>query len=69
MRKRLLIAVMAAVLLSTACAESGTLDPDTSFRISEITDAIFERIQGKSFKDDCTFPGKICAICMCCMWT
>ena len=29
---------------------------DPSFRISEITDEIFERIYGKSFKEDCTLP-------------
>ena len=29
---------------------------DSAFRISEITDEIFERIQGKSFRDDCTLP-------------
>ena len=45
-----------ALLLSTACAETGTQAADDSFRISEITDEIFERIQGKSFKDDCTLP-------------
>ena len=57
MRRKLLTAVMATVLqLGTACAESGDLNPDTSFWISDITDEIFERIQGKSFKDDCTLP-------------
>jgi hypothetical protein len=57
MRRTLLAAVMAAVLLvSTACAEADELNPDTSFWISDITDEIFERIQGKSFKDDCTLP-------------
>jgi len=29
---------------------------DPSFWISEITDEIFERIKGKSFKEDCTLP-------------
>ena len=29
---------------------------DSGFWISEITDGIFERIQGKSFKEDCTLP-------------
>ena len=29
---------------------------DPSFRISEITDEIFGRIYGKSFKEDCTLP-------------
>ena len=57
MKRSLLAAVMAAVLLlGTACAESSEPNPDASFRISEITDEIFERIQGKSFKDDCTLP-------------
>ena len=52
--KSILIAV--ALMLGTVCAETGIQDPDASFRISEITDEIFERIRGKSFKDDCTLP-------------
>lgn len=31
-------------------------DPDEDFYITEITDEIFDRIKGKSFKDDCTVP-------------
>jgi len=31
-------------------------DKNESFYITEITDDIFERIKGKSFKDDCTLP-------------
>ena len=30
--------------------------PSEDFYITEITDDIFERIKGKSFKDDCTLP-------------
>ena len=52
----LAVVVAVALLLSVASAESGGLNGDVSFRISEITDEIFERIQGKSFRDDCTLP-------------
>lgn len=31
-------------------------DPAEAFYMTEITDEIFERIKGKSFKDDCTLP-------------
>ncbi len=31
-------------------------NPEDAFYITEITDEIFERIRGKSFKDDCTLP-------------
>ncbi len=38
-------------------AQEETLpDPDKEFYISEITDELFERMKGKSFKDDCTLP-------------
>ena len=33
-----------------------TSDAQEDFYVSEITDEIFERIKGKSFKDDCTLP-------------
>ncbi len=33
-----------------------TADVQEDFYISQITDDIFERIKGKSFKDDCTLP-------------
>lgn len=58
MMKALLTVAIAAALLGTACAETDGLNEAASFRISEITDEIFERIQGKSFKDDCTLPRK-----------
>ena len=63
MRKKLWIVVIAAALLCSACAKSDTTkadaskpDADDSFWMSDITDEIFERIKGKSFKDDCTLP-------------
>ena len=31
-------------------------NPEDAFYITEITDEIFMRIKGKSFKDDCTLP-------------
>ena len=38
-------------------ATAGETDPPADpFYITEITDELFERIQGKSFKDDCTLP-------------
>ena len=54
MRTFLAAMIAVALLLSTACAEEGARDIGDSFWISEITDGIFTRIQGKSFKDDCT---------------
>ena len=54
--KRLAAVTMAAMLLlGCACAETVPKEEE-DFRISEITDEIFARIQGKSFKDDCTLP-------------
>ena len=44
---------------SSAQAASGSelnADEQKAFYISEITDDIFARIKGKSFKDDCTLP-------------
>ena len=41
---------------ATVEADPDAPDVNDSFWISEITDDIFERIQGKSFKDDCTLP-------------
>ena len=53
--KKILAAVTLAVLLAgCACAE--TAPGDGEFRISPITDEIFARIRGKSFRDDCTLP-------------
>ena len=34
----------------------GDTEQDKDFYVSEITDDIFARIKGKSFKDDCTLP-------------
>jgi hypothetical protein len=36
--------------------KKAVVNVDNSFYISEITDGIFERIKGKSFKDNCTVP-------------
>ena len=55
---RILLAFVIAVALLTgmACADSDTPDTDSEFWISGITDEIFEGIQGKSFRNDCTLP-------------
>ena len=45
------------VLLFSACAATKDTEADMqtdSFYISEITDEIFSRIDGKSFKEECT---------------
>ena len=52
--KKILVFMLVSVLFGSACAETGP--EDTRFWISPITDEIFARIQGKSFKDDCTLP-------------
>ena len=54
MKKVIAVATAGLLLIGTACAESDS--PDTAFSISPISDEIFARIQGKSFKDDCTLP-------------
>ena len=36
--------------------DTNDFDADKEFYITDITDEIFERIKGKSFKDDCTVP-------------
>ncbi len=41
---------------SQASASDNSKTPVEDFYISEVTDDIFARIQGKSFKDDCTLP-------------
>ena len=52
-----LFAVMFIILLLLGCAYAETPPrEDEGFWISEITDDIFSRIQGKSFRDDCTLP-------------
>ncbi len=48
-----ILSVAAAGGVKSAKAEEQDTDP---FYISPITDEIFARIQGKSFKDDCTLP-------------
>lgn len=49
----LLLIALPACPLATA---EGAAQADEEFYITEITDEIFERIQGKSFKEDCTLP-------------
>ncbi len=49
------------MLLISGCAatqkEEAAAQTDTdSFYITEITDDIFSRIEGKSFKEECTLP-------------
>jgi len=51
-----LLAVMTAALCLPGCARAETAPQEEGFWISEITDEIFARIRGKSFKDDCTLP-------------
>ena len=50
--------LLAAALLCTACCSIAEENPkeDPGFMISEITDEVFARIYGKSFKEDCTLP-------------
>ena len=43
---------------ATEAATADNADDEDAFYISKITDEIFERIKGKSFKDDCTLPRK-----------
>ena len=50
------LAVMMLFTLLAGCACAETAPQDEGFSISPITDEIFARIQGKSFKDDCTLP-------------
>lgn len=57
-------AVISALAVSCALAccapamadEKSSDKADSDFYITEITDDIWERIEGKSFKDDCTLP-------------
>lgn len=46
----------AATESSTADTSADVENDEDAFYISEITDEIFDRIKGKSFKDDCTLP-------------
>ena len=48
-------AAEASATQTTGDAEQAASEQE-DFYISEITDEIFERIKGKSFKDDCTLP-------------
>ena len=41
---------------TTEAQEAATSDEQADFYMTEITDDIFARIEGKSFKDDCTLP-------------
>ena len=60
MKKRIVSIFIAAVmLLGTAAAAADGAVPenrDEAFRISPISDEVFARIYGKSFKEDCTLP-------------
>jgi len=59
-----LLLLLIAALLTGLCAQAETdagaadaaAQADDGFYITPITDEIFERIQGKSFKEDCTLP-------------
>lgn len=54
----ILLAVMAAGLVTCAAAEEAAVPEagDDPFYILPITDELFARIWGKSFKEDCTLP-------------
>ena len=54
----ILLAVMAAGLVACAAAEEAAVTEtgDDPFYILPITDELFARIWGKSFKEDCTLP-------------
>ena len=56
--KKWIPVLLGAVLLCTACCSIAEENPkeDPGFMISEITDEVFARIYGKSFKEDCTLP-------------
>ncbi len=56
MRKLCIAAAVLALLMSAAWADPEAQDPAEAFWMSPITDEIFARICGKSFKDDCTLP-------------
>ena len=56
MRMKKMLALLMFVTLLTGCACAETVLQDEAFNISPITDEIFARIRGKSFKDDCTLP-------------
>ena len=56
MRKLCIAAAVLVLLMSAAWADPEARDPADAFWMSPITDEIFARIRGKSFKDDCTLP-------------
>ena len=58
MKKIFTLMMAAALLLSMLCACSKGAEPGAGdgFYITEITDELFARIYGKSFKEDCTLP-------------
>ena len=60
MKKKFLITLLAAALLMVgtnfAAAQSEDEIVERGFYVTEITDEIFARIKGKSFKDNCTLP-------------
>ena len=60
MKKTVLLLLAAVLLLSSlfGCSSTPAADKqdDADFYITEITDEIFQRIYGKSFKEDCTVP-------------
>lgn len=52
----MLLALWSILLLFGGCGSKQSTETKDSFYITEITDDIFSRIQGKSFKEDCTLP-------------
>ena len=56
-KNKILLMLAACLLLLSIVVHAEKAENDaSSFYISPITDEIFARIQGKSFKDDCTLP-------------
>ncbi len=61
MKKLLIVLAVGVLLITAARAEQGmqaasSSDTRDAFYILPITDEIFARIKGKSFRDDCTLP-------------
>lgn len=48
--------IFLALLILVVSVSASFADDEKNFYVSEITDEIFARIKGKSFKDDCTLP-------------
>ena len=59
MKKKFLLALLTLALCTgfiPAAAQAEDDAAERGFYVTEITDEIFARIKGKSFKDNCTLP-------------